>query len=186
MSKYVKDLVARELRNRLQGVDDALVVSVAGLDANKNNRLRMALREKNIHLLVIKNSLARRAAEGTPLAAAFERMEGSLAVVWGEEDIVSLAKQITRLAQDKQYAPFEARGGVMDGVRLTGEQVHKVSQWPSRLEQLSILAGQMLAPASNLASQLTSAAGALASQIQQRPEQGEPGAAGEPAPAGAA
>ena len=55
--------------------------------------LRKQLREKNIQLVMVKNSMARRATEGTPLAAAFESMEGSLAVVWGGEDIISLAKE---------------------------------------------------------------------------------------------
>src|ERR1700742_1970930 len=119
MSKFVKNLITDDLRGRLSGVENALLVSVAGLDANKNSRLRKTLRDKKINLVVIKNSLARRAAEGTPLAAAFEHMEGSLAVVWGCEDIVALAKEITALAGDKQYEKFAPRGGVMDGGRLT-------------------------------------------------------------------
>jgi large subunit ribosomal protein L10 len=186
MSKYVKNLISDDLRQRLDGVENALLVSVAGLDANKNFRLRKTLRDKNISLVVIKNSMARRATEGTPLAAAFEQMEGSLAVVWGAEDIVSLAKEITRLTQDKQYEPFVARGGVMDGARLTAEQVKQVSKWPSREEQLSIVSGQILSPGARLVSQLTAAGGALASQIKQKsegesgaPETSETAAAGE-------
>lgn len=176
MSKFVKNLISDDLRKRLEGVESALLVSVAGLDANKNFRLRRTLRDKNIQLLVVKNSMARRATEGTPLAPAFEQMEGSLAVVWGSEDVVSLAKEITRLASDKQFEPFSARGGVMDGARLTPEQVRAVSKWPSRQEQLSILAGQILNPGAMLASQLTSAGGALASQIKQKGEGEEAGA----------
>ena len=45
--------------------------------------LRRQLREKNIQLLVVRNSLAHRATEGTPLATALDDMEGSLAFVWG-------------------------------------------------------------------------------------------------------
>jgi large subunit ribosomal protein L10 len=181
MSKFVKNLISDDLRGRLAGVESALLVSVAGLDANKNSRLRKTLREKNIHLMVIKNSLARRATEGTPLAAAFEQMEGSLAVVWGSEDIVSLAKEITALAGDKQYEPFAARGGVMDGGRMTAEQVAAVSKWPSRQEQLSILLGQILSPGATLVAQLTAAGGSLASQIKQKGEEAEGGAEAPPA-----
>jgi large subunit ribosomal protein L10 len=173
MSKFVKNLISDDLRRRLDGVESALLVSVAGLDANKNSRLRKTLRDKNINLIVIKNSLARRATEGTPLAAAFEQMEGSLAVVWGGEDIVSLAKQITALTGDKQWEPFVARGGVMDGSRLTAEQVAQVSKWPSRQEQLSILLGQILSPGATLAAQLIGPAGALASQVKQKGEEAE-------------
>ena len=158
------------MKRRWQGVENALLVSVAGLDAVKNSQLRQKLRGKNISLLMVKNSIARRASEGTPLAAAFEEMEGSLAVVWGGEDIVSLAKEIAALAGDKLFAPFAARGGVMDGGRLTADQVAAVSKWPSRQEQLSIVAGQILSPGAMLASQLISVGGALASQIKQKGE----------------
>ena len=56
MSKYVKDLVTKDVARRLEGVDDALLVNVIGLDANRTVVLRRELREKDIHLLVIKNS----------------------------------------------------------------------------------------------------------------------------------
>lgn len=173
MSKFVKNLISDDLKHRLAGVENALLVSVNGLDANKNSRLRKTLRDKNISLLVVKNSLVRRATEGTPLAAAFEQMEGSLAVVWGGEDIVSLAKEITSLTSDKQYEPFSARGGVMDGSRLTAEEVAAVSRWPSRQEQLSILSGQILSAGATLVAQLAGAGASLASQIKQQGEEKE-------------
>jgi large subunit ribosomal protein L10 len=168
MSKYVKSLIAEDLRRRLQNVNDALLVNMVGLNANANTRLRAELRRKNINVVVIKNSLGMRAAEGTPLAPMFEGLTGTAAVCWGGEDIVSLAKEITNLVRDEKNAPFAARGGVMDGERLTAEQVAQVSKWPSRLEQLSILSGQILGPGSRLLSQLTAVGGALASQIEQK------------------
>lgn len=170
MSKYVKSLLTDDLKRRWQGVNDALLVSLTGLNANANSSLRKELRGKNIKMVMIKNSMGRRAAEGTPLAAAFESLEGSLAVVWGAEDVVSLAKEIVRLSEDKQYAAFTPKGGVMDGAKLGEAEVLKVSKWPSRQEQLSLLLGQILSPGANLVSQLTSLGGALASQIKQKSE----------------
>jgi large subunit ribosomal protein L10 len=175
MSKYVKNLVSEHLRDRLRNVHDALLVNMVGLDANTNTRLRAGLRGKNIHVMVIKNSMAARATEGTPLASLFEGLCGTAAICWGGEDIVSLAKEITKLARDDKLAPFETRGGVMDGERLSALQVQQVSKWPSRAEQLSILVGQILSPGANLASQLNAVGGALASQIEQRGEAGEEG-----------
>jgi large subunit ribosomal protein L10 len=173
MSKYVKDLLTKDLQQRFQGVNDALLVSVAGLGAIKNYELRKQLRSQDIHLLVVKNSMVRRATEGTPLAAAFHQAEGSLAVVWGSTDIVSLAKTITKFAEDKNFAPLQTRGGVMDGARLTAAQVKEVSSWPSREEQLSLLVGQILGPGAKLAAQLLGPGGALASQIKQKSEGSE-------------
>ena len=187
MSKLVKNLVTEDLRKQLSGVTDALLVNVVGLDAIRTTKLRKDLRAKNIKLEVIKNSLARRATQGTPLAAAFQGVEGTLAIVWGASDIVSLAKEITRLAGLKEYEKLTARGGAMDGAKLSPEEVKQVSAWPSREEQLSLLVGQILSPGAKLASQLTSLGGAVASQIKQRVEDLEknaPGGTGDaPGPA---
>ncbi len=175
MSKYVKNLITEHLRERLSGVNDALLVNVIGLDANANNRLRTELQTRDINVMVVKNSLAARALAGTPLGVMFQDLTGTAAVCWGSEDIVSLAKEVSRLAEDDQYAAFEPRGGVMDGERLDGERVREVSKWPSRTEQLSLLMGQALSPGANLVSQLTSPASALASQIDQQAGEDEDG-----------
>ena len=171
MSKYVKDLVVQDLKRRLDGVDDAVLVNVVGMEANDTVVLRKKLRDKGIGLLVVKNSLAKRATEGTPLNAAFDGAEGALAVVWGGEDFVSLVKEVTSVDKSGEFKKFEPRGGVMDGDHLTSEKVKEISKWPNRTEQLSLLMGQVLAPGANLVSQLTSPGGALASQIKQKSEE---------------
>ena len=61
MSKYVKQLVTRDIQRQLDGVQDAVLVSTVGMDANTTNELRGELAEKNITMFVVKNSLARRA-----------------------------------------------------------------------------------------------------------------------------
>lgn len=171
MSKYVKDLVASEYKSDLQGVGDLLLVNISGMNANANMRLRREFRAKNIRLKMIKNSLARRATEGTALAPAFEGGGLSAAALWGGEDIVSLAKEVIRLAKEKQYEPFAPLGGVMAGEKLSKAQVEEVSKWPSRAEQLSILVGQILSPGATLAAQLLGPGGALASQVKQKGEE---------------
>jgi large subunit ribosomal protein L10 len=171
MSKYLKNLITDDIKKRLDGVSDLLVIDIAGLEANKNVELRKTFRDKNIHLFLVKNSLARRATEGTSLAPAFEGIQGSAAVVWGGEDVVSLAKEITRLASEKGYEKLIPKGGVMDGSKLSGDDVAKVSKWPSRTEQLSLLVGQILSPGAKLASQLNGPGGKLASQIKKKGEE---------------
>ncbi len=186
MSKLVKNLVTEDLRRQLTGVSDMLLVNVVGLDAIRTSKLRKELRGKKIQLEVIKNSLARRACEGTPLAAAFKGVEGTLALVWGSGDIVSLAKEIVRLAGAKEYDGFSARGGAMSGAPLTADEVKQVATWPTREEQLSLLLGQILSPGAILAGQLGSMGGSLASQIKQRVEDLEKAAPAAAAPAEAA
>jgi len=171
MSKYLKELITSELRNRLDGVSDVLLVDVIGMEANANAELRKKLREKNISLMVVKNSLVGRATEETALAPAFEGSNGTSAVVWGGEDVVSLAKEVMRFAGQEEYKPFAPKGGVMDGEKLSKEDVAAISKWPSREEQLSLLVGQILSPGANLSAQLLGPGAQLASQVKQKTEE---------------
>lgn len=173
MSKTVKDLMTRDMERRFDGIEDCVLANVIGLDANTTTALRKRLREKNIGLLVIKNSLAQRATAGTSLAPAFEGLEGAAAVMWGAEDFVSLVKEAVNLDKDAGFEQFKARGGVMGGEPLSAEKVHEISKWPSRAEQLSLLVGQILGPGGQLSAQIIGPGGKLASQIKQIFDKGE-------------
>jgi len=167
MSKYLKGLLTQDLSRRLAGVEDCVVVNAIGLAANTAYTLRKQLREKQVQLMVVKNSIARRATEGTPLAAAFDGLDGPAAILWGGDDFVSLVKLVAELDKSEEFAAFKARGGAMAGEALTAERVLEISKWPSRTEQLSLLSGQLLSPGAQLASQLIAVGGALANQIEQ-------------------
>ena len=174
MSKLVKDLMTKDMARKLDGIEDCVVANVIGIEANATSALRKRLREKDISLMVVRNSLARRATEGTSLAPAFEGVEGTSAVVWGAEDFVSLVKEVVELHKDEEeYDLFQARGGAMDGEQLTPERVLEISKWPSRTEQLSMLVGQILGPGSQLSAQLKGPGAKLASQVKQVIEKAE-------------
>jgi large subunit ribosomal protein L10 len=170
MSKAIKDMLVDDLKHRLREVGDVIVVSLGKLDAQKTTALRQSLRKKQIHLQLVKNSLARRATAGTPLEPAMENAAGMLALAWGGEDVVDLAKELDRISGDKQFEGFECRGGALDGGRLGADDVKRVAKWPTRGEQLSILSGQISSLASVLAGQILSAGGTLAGQIASRVE----------------
>ncbi len=171
MSKYVKDLIVRDLKQRLDGVENCVIANVIGLNSSQTMKLRKRFRDKDIRVLVVKNSLVFRATEGSALRTGFEGRSGTSAVVWGSEDFVSLVKEVTELAGNDEFKTFETRGGVMDGELLSPAQVKEISKWPSRTEQLSILAGQLTSPWRDLQSQLTSPGGKLASQIKKKGEE---------------
>ena len=171
MSKYVKELVTRDIRRRLDGVDDAVLVSYVGMDANATNELRAELSEKDINIMIVKNSLARRATEGTSLAPAFEGAGGQVAVCWGASDFVSLVKEVVRLDKDaEKFEKFVADGGVMDGEKLDADGLKAVSKWPSREEQISMLVGQILGPGSQLSGAMLGPGKMLNSQLKQKGE----------------
>jgi len=168
MSKYVKSLVSADIKKRLQNVNDALLVNMVGMNSSSTYNLRKELRTKKINILVVKNSMAARATDGTPLARLMDGIGGSSAICWGGEDIVALAKSITAVLKGEKFPAFQPRGGVMDGEQISADQIAEVAKWPSRTEQLSLLLGQILSVGSRLNGQLIAVGGALASQISEK------------------
>lgn len=173
MSKFVKNLIAGEIKDRFDGVEDAILVNVVGMDSESTYKLRKLLREKGIEMLVVKRSLASRAAGDSPLRLLFEEKQGAVAVVWGGEDFVSLAKEMAAIVKSGEFDKFELKSGVMDGEALPAEQVLAVSKWPNRQEQISMLVGQILGPGANLSAQLLGTGSTLAGQVKKLVEQKE-------------
>jgi large subunit ribosomal protein L10 len=179
MSKTLKRLITEELKQRLTGVTDLVLVNVIGLNSSNTYKLRTELRKKGLSLLVVKSSLARRATEGTSLAPAFEGAEGSVACVYGGEDFISLVKEMVAIHKKPEYEKVESRGGVMDGEKLSPEKLKEVAKWPNRVGQISLLLGQILGPGGKLMSQINSPGGKLLSQVKkisEKEEGGEPAA----------
>jgi ribosomal protein L10 len=178
MSKLVKKLVSRDIANRMEGVQDAIVANIVGMTGEENYNIRKTLRDSGIKVMVVKRTMAARATEGTSLRPAFDDMSGSMAVIWGCEDFVSLVKAITKLINSGKFPKLEIKGGVMDGEAMSADQVKKVSKWPSRQEQISMLVGQILSPGATLSGQLVGPARKIAGQVKKMIEnQEEPEAA---------
>ena len=174
MSKYVKKLLTNEIKDRLEGVQDAIIADVIGMNSDATFRIRKLLRDKGIQMLVVKRSIANRATEESSLRLLFDHKQGSVAVVWGCEDFVSLAKEIAAIAKNEQQFPkFTLKGGVMDGESLSAEQVVAVSKWPNREEQIAMLVGQILGPGAQLSAQLLGPGSKLAGQIKKLVEDKE-------------
>lgn len=166
MSKLVKKLVSRDIANRLDGVNDAIVANLVGMTGEQNYNIRKAFRDTGVQVMVVKRSLAARATEGTLLRPAFQEQPGSMAVIWGCEDFVSLVRLVTKMADSGKFPKLEIKGGVMDGEAITAELVKKVSKWPSRQEQISLLVGQILSPGATLSGQLVGPARKIAGQVK--------------------
>jgi large subunit ribosomal protein L10 len=175
MSKFVKRLISRDISGRLDGVNDAMVANIVGMTGNENYAIRKALRDKGLSLMVVKRSLAAMATDGSSLRPAFDKQSGSLAVIWGGEDFVSLVKTVTKMTDSGTFPKLEIKGGVMDGEAMDAAQVKKVAKWPNRQEQIAMLLGQILSPGSTLSGQLVGPARKIAGQVKKMIEDREEG-----------
>lgn len=165
MSKKVKNLITRDLGKRFEGIDGVAVINPRGMGAIKNNQFRRRLRDKGLRMTVVKNSLARRAVEKTPLDGFDKLLEGPSAVIYGEASIVQLARLV--LEEKKADDTLELRGVFFDGEVYAGDKgVEQVSKLPTREEAIGQLVALLLSPARNLAAALKGPGGKLGSILK--------------------
>lgn len=171
MSKVIKQMLIDDITGRIGDARDMLVIDVSKLDAINANKFRLALAEKDISALTVKNSLARKALNSVGVEALDDVLAGPSTLVWGSEDVVALSKEIAKWAKDLEA--IEIRGGTVEGDTLDAAGVEALAKSPGREELLSIIAGQILGPGATLAAQLNGPGGTLAGQIKSKAEDEE-------------
>src|SRR5947207_4388777 len=92
-----KDLEA--LTEQFRNAQAAMVVGFKGMTVGKDQELRNQLREAGVSYSVVKNTLARKAAAGTPLEPATEHFKGVTAVALSGKDPVGLSKAISKFTK---------------------------------------------------------------------------------------
>lgn len=175
MSKPVKELMMRDYRGLFEGVSDALVVSIRGVEANANNRLRLGLREKGVRITVLRNSLAKKAIADGPLEGLAPLLDGPSAIAYGGASVVDVARELVKWA--KEIENFELKGALLEGELYEGAaSVDALSKLPTREEAVAQVVTLILSPARNLAAQIKGPGSRLAGivkAIEERLEKGE-------------
>ncbi len=171
MSKYIKELIASDVRNRIGETQELLVVDPSKVDAITTNQLRLSLREKEITLLSVKNSLARMALNQAGISALDSILAGPSALVWGGEDIVALSKEMAKWA--KEIDGLQIKGGTVEGETLSASDVDALSKSPGRLELIGQIAGLALSPGGMLAGALLGPGGIISGQLKAHSEREE-------------
>lgn len=163
MSKPVKALLRKELVQRLAGVDSLTVLSLAGVDGVASNRIRQQLKDNDIRLTVVKNSVARQALKEANLAPACDLLEGPCALVTGGASVVATVRQLLDFA--KQAPALKVRRALMEGTVFGPDRVDELSRFPTREEALAQLAGLIVAAGGRLAAIALAPGGRVAGAI---------------------
>ena len=138
-----KKAVVAEVSEQLQGAQAALVAEYRGLTVAQMTELRSKARKSEIYLRVVKNTLARRAVEGSQFECMKDQFTGPLAFAISK-DPVAVAKVFAEFA--KENDKLKIRAGAMSGKLMSVEQVQALAKLPSREQLLAILVGTMQAP----------------------------------------
>ena len=187
MSKPIKNLTTAGYRKRFGDLDGAVLVDVRGVPSNQANNLRAALKQKQVRVTVVKNSLAKKALAGTRLEGLAKLLEGPSAIVYGAESVVTVARELIAATKDIEALKF--KGAIMDGTLFGPEQVKDLSKYPTKPEAQAQLVTLIFSPARKLAGQIVGPGRKVASLIkavQEKREKETPAAAEAPtAPAAA-
>jgi len=148
-----------------------LAIDYLGLTVQDANELRRRLRtaDAQIEYRVAKNTLLRRAVQGTPAEGLTEFLNGptALAVAFDEPSVV--AKTLVDYAKDHEV--FEIKGGVVEGEVVDLTVIERLAALPSKHELRGMLAGTIQAPMRNLAGTLHALLGNLRNALEQRQNQ---------------
>ena len=143
MNREEKASIVQELSDRFSKAKIAIVTDYRGLTVGEFEELRVALHKSDSEVRVAKNTLLRRAVEGTPFEAMNEHFKGTSALTVSYDDPVAPAKVLVDFAKD--HDQLKIRSAVLDGSVLTVEDLEALSKLPSKEILLSQLLSVMQA-----------------------------------------
>jgi large subunit ribosomal protein L10 len=129
-----KDLEA--LIEQFKQAKAAMLVGFQKMTVAKDQELRNQLREAGVSYEVVKNTLARIAAQGTEFEAAVEHFKGVTAVALSNEDPVGLSKAISKFSKANPDI-FTFKVGIVEGKVVELKDVEAIASLPSREELIS-------------------------------------------------
>ncbi|NIA16863.1 MAG: 50S ribosomal protein L10, partial [Planctomycetes bacterium] len=95
MSKFIKELMVKDLQKRFGELTEFLVVSTIGIEGNDNNEMRGAMLEKGIKVSIVKNSVMRQALVALEKSNVTELFAaGPCAIAYGGDSVVDVAKEV--------------------------------------------------------------------------------------------
>src|SRR5574340_1625637 len=147
LSMEQKQATVSEVSAQLAGAQAIILAEYRGLNVERVTQLRARARKSGLYLRVLKNTLARRAIQGTPFEKLAEKMVGPL--IYGiAKDPVAVAKVLSEFAKDNEH--FVIKAGAMPNTVMSDKDVKALALLPSRDELLAKLMGTMQAPIAKL------------------------------------
>jgi large subunit ribosomal protein L10 len=187
MSKPIKNMIRKELTGRLEGITSVAVVELTGVDAVSNNQLRGRLRDQDIHLMVVKNSLAKQSLREVGMEGAADLLEGPCALAFGSDSIVSVVRELRDIA--KEVKALTLKGALLDGDVFEAGRMEELANFPTRDEAISQVLNAVLSAGGNLVNCITAPGANIASLLktieENAPADADAAPAAEEAPAAA-
>ena len=145
----LKQPIVDEIKELLDGAQSMVLVDYRGLTVAQDTVLRKELRENGVVYKVYKNTLIKRAIEGTEFEGASVDLEEPTAIAVSKTDATAPARILAKFA--KTADKLEIKSGVVEGTYYDKDAIKVIANIPSREELLSKLLGSMQSPIANFA-----------------------------------
>lgn len=149
MNRTEKEVVIGQLHEKMARAKAAILAEPRGLDVATVTELRRKCREAQVDYRIVKNTLAQRAAKGTPVEPLAEKFVGPTALVMSYSDVVAPAKLLTEFAKDREN--FTIRTAVVEGKVIDAKGVLALAKMPGLQELRGTIASMIAQPAARLA-----------------------------------
>jgi large subunit ribosomal protein L10 len=169
MNRTEKEEVIGELHAKMAKARAAIVAEPKGLNVETITALRKKLRDNQVEYRVVKNTLAARAAKGTPVEVVADKFVGPTAIVMSYGDVVAPAKLLAEFMKDREN--FTIRAAVVEGKLVDAKGVAALAKLPGLNELRAQILGMITQPATKIARIVGTPAQQLARVLGARKEQ---------------
>ena len=144
-----KQIIIDEIKDKFERAESAVVIDYRGITVAEADEMRKKLREAEVDYTVYKNTLVKRAIEGTKYEALGEILEGPSGFAFSYDDATAPARVLNDAR--KAYKKMEFKGGIIEGEYYDKENIEKIAAIPSRDTLISKFMGSIQSPIANFA-----------------------------------
>ena len=141
-----KQVIIDEIKDKLDRAQSAVVIDYIGTTVAEADAMRKKLRDANVDYTVYKNTLVKRAIEGTEFAGLAEVLEGPSAIAISKDDATAPARVLNEVI--KEYKKMEFKAGVVEGNFCNKDEIQAVADIPSRDVLIAKFMGSIQSPVS--------------------------------------
>ena len=169
MNRTEKEQVIGQLHEKMAKAKAAILAEPRSIDVATVTELRRKCRDAQVEYKVVKNTLAQRAAKGTPVEPLIEKFVGPTALVMSYGDVVAPAKILADFAKDR--AGFAIRTAVVEGRVIDAKGILALAKMPGIQELRGRIASVIAQPAVRLARIIATPGQQLAQVLNARKDQ---------------
>lgn len=149
LKRAQKEALVDALKKDIEASRGVFLTNLIGIPSNDSVAIRKKVRDAQGKIVVAKNTLLKKAAEGTAFAGVFDGLKGPHALAFAFEDAPGVAKVLKGAA--KEFEVIEFKGGMLGGEEITIAQINELADLPSRDEMLATMLATFQAPISAFA-----------------------------------